>query len=72
MITSKGHYYKAIINVKMAVEVAAHDEDDVEDIAMNAVTDALEGADAYVNVERIWCDAVYRGEEALDIIREDE
>ena len=72
MITSKGHYYTAIITVKMAVEVTAHDEDDVEDIAMNAVTDALEGADANVNVERIWCDAVYRGDEALDIIREDE
>ena len=69
MINNNGYEYSLVINIKGTIKVKAHDEDEAID-KVEAFVDDLKDAD--FNADRWWWDAIERGDEALDIIREDE
>ena len=70
MIRSLGHHYTVKLTYEVEVDVIAHDEDEAQETAEKYVSDLLDDDE----VEILDCDVDEPecGEEALEIIREDD
>ena len=68
MIRSLGHEYFVTINARIRIRVTGHNYDEAEDKAIREVEEMLKGCER-VDSE---VDVTERGEEALDIMEDDE